>query len=245
MVQIRLWMEFAVLFGAIPLCYALGWLPLPKIPLLLTVSCVALAYLIKTKNLPKSTVFIQFREIKPYIRPIILRCLAVTAFSVAAVAIFAPSELFAFPRSRPLLWLAVMGLYPILSALPQELLYRAFLFARYPPYPAHAHRPDPGQRPELRLPARRVREPRGRGADHPGRVRLHADLPRHRLPGPGRIGARGLRVHRLHSGVGSLFLPSGLTKTPLFSANGLPKDGRRLILSHARLNPLPKTKAVS
>lgn len=126
-------MEFAVLFGAIPLCYAIGWLPLPKIPLLLTVSGVALAYLIKTKNLPKSTVFIQFREIKPYIRPIILRCLAVTAFSVAAVAVFTPSELFAFPRSRPLLWLAVMGLYPILSALPQELLYRAFLFARYPP----------------------------------------------------------------------------------------------------------------
>ncbi|TDT87231.1 CPBP family intramembrane glutamic endopeptidase [Pseudodesulfovibrio indicus] len=126
-------MEFAVLFGVIPLCYAIGWLPLPKIPLLLTVSGVALAYLIKTKNLPKSAVFIQFREIKPYIRPIILRCLAVTAFSVAAVAVLTPSELFAFPRSRPLLWLAVMGLYPILSALPQELLYRAFLFARYPP----------------------------------------------------------------------------------------------------------------
>lgn len=133
MLHAFLWMEFAALFGLTPICYALGWLPLPKIPLLLAVSTGALVYLVRKEHLQKSAFPLQFRKIRPHLLPMALRCLAVTVFSVAAVVFFTPADLFGFPRSRPLLWLAVMGLYPLLSALPQELLYRAFLFARYAP----------------------------------------------------------------------------------------------------------------
>jgi len=38
---------------------------------------------------------------------------------------------FALPRERPRVWLVVLLLYPLLSALPQELLYRALFFRRY------------------------------------------------------------------------------------------------------------------
>ncbi len=42
-----------------------------------------------------------------------------------------PERLFAFPLERPGLWLMVMLLYPLLSALPQEFLYRSFFVKRY------------------------------------------------------------------------------------------------------------------
>lgn len=128
-----LWAELLTLFAGIPLCYALGLLPLPKIPLLLGAGLAASVYLVRSKNLRISSFFMQFQEFRAHVRPLVLRCLAVAVVCFATVAVFSPADLFAFPRSRPLLWLAVMGLYPLLSALPQEILYRAFLFARYAP----------------------------------------------------------------------------------------------------------------
>ena len=57
------------------------------------------------------------------------------AIATAAIIIFtcviAPERLFSFPLRRPGLWLIVMVLYPILSALPQELVFRSFFFRRY------------------------------------------------------------------------------------------------------------------
>jgi len=44
-----------------------------------------------------------------------------------------PERLFSFPLQRPGFWLIVMLLYPILSALPQELIFRTFFFRRYRP----------------------------------------------------------------------------------------------------------------
>jgi hypothetical protein len=42
-----------------------------------------------------------------------------------------PDRLFSFPAQRPVLWLAVMCLYPVLSVVPQEFLFRTFFFQRY------------------------------------------------------------------------------------------------------------------
>ncbi|MDJ0781840.1 MAG: CPBP family intramembrane metalloprotease [Desulfosarcinaceae bacterium] len=44
-----------------------------------------------------------------------------------------PGRFFAFPRHTPHIWAAVMILYPVLAAYPQELFYRAFFFERYRP----------------------------------------------------------------------------------------------------------------
>lgn len=41
-----------------------------------------------------------------------------------------PDDFMSLPRERLQLWLLVMVLYPVLSALPQELIYRRFLFSR-------------------------------------------------------------------------------------------------------------------
>lgn len=62
---------------------------------------------------------------------------ALLRFCAAAPAIIvltyfiAPDRLFSFPLQRPILWLAVMVLYPLLSVVPQELIFRTYFFQRY------------------------------------------------------------------------------------------------------------------
>lgn len=45
-----------------------------------------------------------------------------------------PRELlFGFPSRAPAFWAMVMVLYPVFSVMPQELIYRVFMFHRYEP----------------------------------------------------------------------------------------------------------------
>ncbi len=49
------------------------------------------------------------------------------------VASSLPERFLGMPRWRPEIWRMVMLLYPLLSVLPQELIYRSFFFHRYGP----------------------------------------------------------------------------------------------------------------
>jgi len=65
------------------------------------------------------------------IREIFVR-FAVLAPLIALLTWFLwPDTFLSLPRQKPLFWLMIMGLYPLLSVWPQEVLYRAFLFRRY------------------------------------------------------------------------------------------------------------------
>lgn len=48
-----------------------------------------------------------------------------------ALIIFRPELLLRFPLRRPQVWALVLALYPVLSVIPQTIIYRAFLFHRY------------------------------------------------------------------------------------------------------------------
>ena len=61
----------------------------------------------------------------------LLRFLATTSITIIATALFLPGHLFGFPLQRPIFWLIVMILYPVLSVLPQEFVFRSFFFRRY------------------------------------------------------------------------------------------------------------------
>jgi len=73
------------------------------------------------------------------------RCLlrrALVFLPLAAVAavfsrLYMPESFLDFPRLAPVMWAIVMILYPVLSAYPQELFFRAFFFERYRPLFAH------------------------------------------------------------------------------------------------------------
>jgi hypothetical protein len=64
----------------------------------------------------------------------ILLLFVLAAGAIAAtVAIVKPDAFLALPRVRPMLWVSVLLLYPLLSVLAQELVFRTFFFHRYGP----------------------------------------------------------------------------------------------------------------
>lgn len=52
---------------------------------------------------------------------------------VAMVHAYAPRLLFGLPRREPLLWILILITYPIVSVVPQTIVYRVFLFHRFRP----------------------------------------------------------------------------------------------------------------
>lgn len=129
--KLYLWGEFFILFVGIPAVYALGLLPVPKIPVLLAFSVITLVWLLRRGGFTRRDLLDGWRDNGEAFRWILLRSAMVAVFSVGAVLLIDPSLFLTFPRARPWLWLLVMVLYPLLSAYPQELIYRAFLFKRY------------------------------------------------------------------------------------------------------------------
>lgn len=51
--------------------------------------------------------------------------------STLVFALIAPESLFKLPIEGPKTWLLLLFLYPLFSALPQEVIFRTFLFHRY------------------------------------------------------------------------------------------------------------------
>jgi membrane protease YdiL (CAAX protease family) len=66
------------------------------------------------------------------LRPLLLRTAVVwTALLLFTLFTRGSGGLFLLLRTRPLIGLSVIVLYPILSVYPQELMYRTFFFHRY------------------------------------------------------------------------------------------------------------------
>jgi uncharacterized protein len=61
----------------------------------------------------------------------ILRFCTAIPLVILLTLYLAPERLFSFPLQHPWFWLLVMVLYPILSVLPQEVVFRCFFFRRY------------------------------------------------------------------------------------------------------------------
>jgi membrane protease YdiL (CAAX protease family) len=64
------------------------------------------------------------------IRRVLGRTLLVWVALLVVTAVAMPDALFIFPRTRPVVWMLVMVLYP-LSAYAQEIVFRTFFFHRY------------------------------------------------------------------------------------------------------------------
>ena len=59
--------------------------------------------------------------------------LLVLGFGAAFLWLTRPEELFQIARQQPRLMLMILLLYPLVSALPQEIVYRALFFRRFAP----------------------------------------------------------------------------------------------------------------
>jgi len=123
-------LEFAGLYVFLPLAYTFDWLPLPVIPTLLlgTLYCGLAAW--RDPDFPRGRFWRwdAWRKEQGFI----LGLLTINAAALTIVVwALRPAWLLQFALEEPTIWLLVLLLYPLLSVLPQEFIYRSFFFHRY------------------------------------------------------------------------------------------------------------------
>lgn len=75
------------------------------------------------------------------LRVLLLRFACVAAAMTLFIYLYDPQRMLELPRERPALMLALLVLYPLLSALPQEFIFCTFFFERFQPlFPARRTR---------------------------------------------------------------------------------------------------------
>lgn len=126
--------EFIFIFFVLPITVLKQWVPVSFsiLPLYL-IALFAVTWFIKTKQIPIKRIWCGKNGInnKAVLISVALRLIVVSILVFSVVYIFYPEKLFNFPLQHPLIWVLVLLLYPPLSVLPQEIVYRAFFFERY------------------------------------------------------------------------------------------------------------------
>jgi membrane protease YdiL (CAAX protease family) len=125
-------MELLVLFMGVPLVFAVRPGALPRIPALLLFTLYCIALLLRDPSFERKRL-LSTGNISVRLKPILLRLVPVALLLGGITLAVSPGTLLDFPRHRPGLWILIMFFYPVLSAYPQEIIYRAFFFHRYRP----------------------------------------------------------------------------------------------------------------
>jgi len=119
--------EFFLIFLSPPLLIV--WGPLPKTAIMPVLWVVSLyAYLLLRSSRVK-VLAIDFDRQALY--AVLKRFAAVGTVITLFVLLYLPDLFLALPKTRPWKWLAVILIYPVLSAFLQEILFRGFFFHRY------------------------------------------------------------------------------------------------------------------
>jgi membrane protease YdiL (CAAX protease family) len=124
--------ECLALFTGVPAAYVIGWLRIPIIVVLLIAAGGCwLALRLQQRIEPRD--LIRCHVPKTEWR----RVLATYALAVPLLAgllwLLKPEALFSLMSRNPKAWMFVMIAYPLVSVIPQELVYRVFFFDRYQP----------------------------------------------------------------------------------------------------------------
>lgn len=127
--RLRLGVEFATLFLGLPMALAFGLPPSVMWTLLAASFALGLALLAVTPGFR----FAEFLRGPPspglWSAPAFAAGTAVAIYALTVALI--PHALFWMPTRMPDLWLMILVFYPLMSALPQEAVFRVLFFRRY------------------------------------------------------------------------------------------------------------------
>jgi membrane protease YdiL (CAAX protease family) len=125
----RLWGEFIALYIGVPLACAFALSPDMVVNVLAASAAAGILLLAITPG---------WRWVRLFICSPVRDLAAWTVFTALAAGVIyslvqelAPWSYLSLATQRTELWIMIMALYPFLSALPQELLFRALFFERY------------------------------------------------------------------------------------------------------------------
>jgi membrane protease YdiL (CAAX protease family) len=120
--------EMIVIFVGVPLVVSEVSLRHIKIVAMLAISIACLVLLLRDKTFDRKRLGLNgFRNW----RMLMLRFIIIACGLALYVTIAEPENVFVILRSNPALWALIMIIYPFFSAVPQEVIYRAFFFHRY------------------------------------------------------------------------------------------------------------------
>jgi len=126
--------ECLLLFGVLPGLLIIGQLHggIPFFPILLGMMLLTLLLGARDKDLrfrfPGS-----WQTARAFLPKLGVRVLLVALFLLALTFFARPDLLFRLPRENLFLWWMIMLLYPLLSVVPQEYLFRIYFMQRYRP----------------------------------------------------------------------------------------------------------------
>lgn len=126
------WLEFTLLFLLLPVLlwqfnYLIAYWVLPIVSVI-GATCLWCLFIDKRFKRFRLTNKLGFN--KRIVKTLWL-FLAFVLLSTGLFVLVAPEFLFTLPINRPQTWLLLIVFYPLFSALPQELIFRTFLFHRY------------------------------------------------------------------------------------------------------------------
>lgn len=128
---LRLWVEFAGFFILAPLAMAL-LVPADRMfPMLFAMTALGVVLLQMTRNFRWRDLATGWSRVDWL--AVLGIGLAVLGFGFGLLWLTRPEALFQIARTQPALLLMILCLYPLVSALPQEVVYRALFFRRYKP----------------------------------------------------------------------------------------------------------------
>ncbi len=129
----RLWLEFALLYVALPVALLavrrMGG-AFPVLPVLWIAAYPAAYYLVRRHGWGAKEL-LGFSLTRPQAAHLALRLAVAAAVLAGGILLVAPEQFLELPRRSTKLWALVMAAYPLLSVYPQGLLYRGLFFARY------------------------------------------------------------------------------------------------------------------
>ena len=128
--QLYLAFEFVLLFGGVPSAVVLLAPGAFILPVLWAFALGCAAALFRDSSFDRRRLW-RFSVDRSVLKGMLVRGLLSFLCLCLCVLVFIPAAFFRLPRSRPLLWLLILLLYPLFSVLPQGVVYRAFLFHRY------------------------------------------------------------------------------------------------------------------
>ncbi len=120
-------MELTGLFVVIPVAYALGFSFVPLFPVIIAAFIFCLILLLRDPTFDRKQLgWNGFTDWKAMLVRFISFAAALSVF----VYFYLPEKFLMLPREKPLLMLIILVFYPIFSAYPQEVIFRAFFYHR-------------------------------------------------------------------------------------------------------------------
>jgi uncharacterized protein len=122
------WIEMAGIFLCVPLLLLGDFVPRPKSLVMLAVCFACIGLLLRDKTFDRSRFGLNgFHNL----RPLSMRFTIIASCLMLYMALVEPGNILAVLRHNSALWTLIMITYPVLSVVPQEIIYRAFFFHRY------------------------------------------------------------------------------------------------------------------